>query len=151
MASRKKTPKRFGKPGGRHRKHEIRTGRPRYRVTVRRVSETNRNLTLTRKRIVRAYRSMKRTLGGKSVNNLYTVRVVSTLEYVSLKQKISKVRDVGGEGYRVVNLDCLQTHVMDITLHASLCEPARDLALQGQSPIKHRTTTRYLASAYVPC
>jgi hypothetical protein len=123
------------------------TGRPQYRVSVRRVDEAGSlKLCMTRKSVLKkySYRSRKclLTVGRATDQSLYTVRVVSTSAYVSLKRKISKVRDVGGDGYRVINLDCLKSHVMDITLHAAMCDSARQLAVQGLSPIRLVTELR---------
>jgi hypothetical protein len=45
----------------------------------------------------------------------------------SLKLKIRKIKDLSPKGYRIINLDCLQSHISDITLHVCLCPDANCL------------------------
>ena len=37
--------------------------------------------------------------------------------------------------YRLINLNNLQDHVSELSMHAATCKKASELALQGQSPI----------------
>ncbi|KAK3104564.1 hypothetical protein FSP39_005062 [Pinctada imbricata] len=49
--------------------------------------------------------------------------------------KIREVNYTSPKGYRIINLDCLQSHVTDITMHVCLCPEADALTLEGKSPI----------------
>lgn len=56
----------------------------------------------------------------------------------TLTFKMSKVQHLNVKGYRVIHLDCLQSHVMDITMHVvATCDDAIVLVNSGhgRSPI----------------
>ena len=47
--------------------------------------------------------------------------------------------------YRLINLNNLQDHVSDLSMHAATCKKASEVALQGQSPIQlNRKSTIWL-------
>ncbi|CAC5383858.1 unnamed protein product [Mytilus coruscus] len=53
--------------------------------------------------------------------------------------RIRKVKDLSPKGYRMMNLDCLQSHVSEITMHVCLCVEAMKVASEGNTPIKLQT------------
>ena len=53
--------------------------------------------------------------------------------------------------YRLINLNKLQDHVSEISLHAATCKKAITLALQGQSPIKLKSEIDNYGLASVLC
>ena len=67
----------------------------------------------------------------------------------SLKLKIRKIKDLSPKGYRIINLDCLQSHISDITLHVCLCPDAMKIASAGRPPIKLESELRSYGLASV--
>ena len=53
--------------------------------------------------------------------------------------------------YRLINLNKLQDHVSEISLHAATCKKAITLALQGQSPIQLKSEIDNYGLASVLC
>lgn len=67
----------------------------------------------------------------------------------SIRLSIKKVKQVCPEGYRLINLTTLQSHVNETTLHACQCVDAIALASAGKAPITALTETRNLGLASV--
>ena len=73
-----------------------------------------------------------RRLNVARMNGTKLCRLDSTsLKFVIHKQPLS--------GYRLINLDMLKDHVVNLTTHACLCPKAQDLAREGKEPIVVRT------------
>ncbi|CAG2236224.1 unnamed protein product [Mytilus edulis] len=144
MGSKYKKGRIFGRGLGRHRrfKRVKHLGRPVYEI------KRQRN---QRKHILKLkIRKINKQFNNKSLfRNKEVYTTFST--GCDLKLKIRKVKNnlPIAKGYRVMNLDCLQAHISDITLHACLCAGAINLAKEGKAPIKLETEVRSLGLATV--
>lgn len=149
MGSSRKLNRGFGKPGGYHSnaRRKLHSGRVRHKFrvisgnTISNSSDTvakRLTLKICCQRILKSYKvnTKRYSLLKKDKDKIFSVCKVSSTDFNSCKLKISKVRDVSGYGYRFINLQKLQSHVMEITIHASLCEKAIDVASAGKPPIK---------------
>jgi hypothetical protein len=66
-----------------------------------------------------------------------------------LKIRLRKVKDMSQNGYRFMNLDCLESHVSEITMHVCLCPGAINVAAEGNAPIKLVTEVRSFGIASI--
>lgn len=141
MGSKKKTSRVFGKGKGVHQKcrKEKHHGRPRYILKTSRTSGKNIKI-----KIQKLWK--KHSIGtGRKVQYISTI----LSDNHTIRLSIKKVKHVCPEGYRLINLATLQTHVNEVTLHACQCVHAIALASTGKSPITVLTETRNLGLASV--
>ena len=147
MGRKRKEGRVFGRGLGRHGK-ERRTkheGRPVFKIK-RSKRERKDNIKVTIRKVRKAVKALTKTASTKKNVPLYAVFPSS--EY-DLKIKIRKIKNLGPKGYRFVNLECLQSHVSDITMHVCLCPEAIQLATNGQPPIKLETEVQSYGLASV--
>ena len=120
----------FGHSLGRHR--QIRQnkylGRPIYTITKSKHLRKEK-LRLKIRKTHRQYKTQRTSY--KTNGSLYA----SYASDCSLKLTISKIKDLSPKGYRIITLDCLQSHISDITLHVCLCPDAMKIASAGRPPI----------------
>ncbi|KAK3108941.1 hypothetical protein FSP39_019316 [Pinctada imbricata] len=131
MACKKKASRVFGKSSGIRRcQRKIRhSGRRKYAL-----------LTSRRKLVIHIKRKQSHT-PLMTTNTIQKIIYKSSLDISDERQRLKlKIRRVVSsktqpQGYRFMNLDCLQSHISDITLHACTCPQAIQLASQGMSPL----------------
>ncbi|OWF41646.1 hypothetical protein KP79_PYT25043 [Mizuhopecten yessoensis] len=97
-----------------------------------------------KKRVVKAIR---RPLPSKSETPV--IYRIARAACDGLKFQLNKVNSFYRSGYRIINLDQLQNHVAQLSLHACTCPQAISLAAKGISPIKLETELRTLGLASV--
>ncbi|CAC5417662.1 unnamed protein product [Mytilus coruscus] len=134
MARKIKISKKFDRSLGRHRqkRREKHKGRPIYRIKKSRQSK-NESLKLKIRKIHMFYNNTIHKNTSKA--SIYA----SFATGCDLKLKIRKVKDLSSKGYRSMNLDCLQSHISDITIHVCLCVEAMKVTNQGKPPITLET------------
>ena len=102
----------FGKGLGRHRriKRDNHLGRPLYRISKPR----NQRKDLLMLKIRKIHKQCRKILPRKKINStVYAAFYCGTDQ--SLKQKFRKVKNLSLKGYRFINLECLQSHISEIT------------------------------------
>ncbi|KAK3099893.1 hypothetical protein FSP39_011406 [Pinctada imbricata] len=151
MGSKRKSSTVFGRGSGIHRKKRIQKfaktlkKNEKYKVTL---SDTCTKIHLKRmKPRTPVLKTKKKLLGFRAKKPQY----ISFLEEsgCNLKLKIKRVINSAIGGYRLINLENLQHHVTDITMHACVCPQAIKLASVGKPPIKLDTEIRSLGLASV--
>ncbi|CAG2204291.1 unnamed protein product [Mytilus edulis] len=150
MGSKKKSSRIFGKSVGIYKRlrSDKYTGRPKYKIVKRITSSKSRNISLCVKRIKKTV--SKKTIDKKPVFISHTLfDDTGCTVRPPIKLKIRKVLDTSENGYRIVNLECLQSHVTSITMHACQCLKAIQLASIGESPLSLQTEIRSLGLASV--
>ena len=148
MGSKKKISRVFGKSSGgsRCRRKAKHTGRRLYSV----VKHKNRKNLSAGKLVVHIKRKLSPSHMKYATNALiYKSHLMGSDK--SLKMKIKRIisNDPKPTGYRFMNLDSLQSHVSEITLHACLCPEAIELASKGSPPLKIETELRNLGLASI--
>lgn len=141
MGSKKKTSRVFGKGKGVHQKRrkEKHHGRPHY--ILKRSRPSGKHIKIKIKKLWK-----KHSIGtGRKVSYISTI----LNDNHSIRLSIKKVKQVCPEGYRIINLTTLQSHVNEMTLHACQCVDAIALASTGKAPITALTETRNLGLASV--
>lgn len=69
------------------------------------------------------------------------VRQLKSSKFVKLSGTALKfiIKEKSLDGYRIINLEKLQEHVVDITSHICFCQEAQELAYKGKSPVTLRS------------
>ena len=144
MARKVKISKKFGRSLGRHRqkRREKHKGRPTYTIKKSRQSQKE-----SLKLIIRKIHKFYNTTIRKNISKASVYASFAT--GCELKLKIRKVKDLSPKGYRLMNLDCLQSHISNITMHACLCAEAIKVTNQGKPPITLETEVRSFGLASV--
>lgn len=138
MGSKKKTSRVFGKEIGVHQKcrKEKHHGRPHFILKRSRTSGKNNQIKIQK--------LWEKTIGtGRKVSYISTI----LSDHHTNRLSIKKVKQMCPEGYRLINLTILQSHVNEVTLHACQCVDA--IASTGKAPITVLTETRSLGLASV--
>ncbi|XP_063414164.1 uncharacterized protein LOC134696586 isoform X2 [Mytilus trossulus] len=151
MGSKRKTSKIFGLGSGpaKGKRTSTRCGRPTVNFMIRRkrIKRKSLPLSLVLKRIKQTTISKRKNT--KECHKFFTSELLEN----GLKLKIRErtMHNLSPQGYRFVNLDSLQGHVSEITMHVCLCPSAIELSSKNQSPIKLVSEERKLGLATVLC
>ncbi|VDI10392.1 Hypothetical predicted protein [Mytilus galloprovincialis] len=135
MARKIKDSRRFGLPSGRYRSGRrcirMNSGKVKTLYQCNLKGGSNMTKLCIRKQPKRsAYNRVRINLLRRSTKKQYQV-----FRTINGELKTFEVQNVAANGYRIINLNCLQKHITDLTMHAVSCEKARQLVAAGREPI----------------
>ncbi|XP_071148268.1 uncharacterized protein [Mytilus edulis] len=145
MGSKSKKNRVFGRSLGRHSRvrRGRHLGRPIYRIKKKSRNIKKDILKIKIKKIHNFYgTTLKKHMSNTSIYTAFSYGD-------NFRMRILKVKDLSPKGYRMMNLDCLQSHVSEITMHVCLCVEAMKVSSEGKTPIKLQTEVRSLGLASV--
>ncbi|CAC5375564.1 unnamed protein product [Mytilus coruscus] len=150
MAIKRKDSHRFGLPSGRYRSglRSIRVNSGNVKTIHQSEMKGGTNMT---KICIRTHR--KRSAYNRLRINLLrrcTKKHNQVYRTIDGELKTFEVQNVAANGYRIINLNCLQKHISELTMHAVTCEKARQLVAAGRDPIILESQVAYygLANTY---